>query len=275
MASPSMRGVVSSACRPVSRPAGWSLGPTGLTFPGNTIFAALGFSGQPLSAHPNAYLKSLTSIAAFCLGTLFFSAFHRLPCWSAPNPSPSRRRSILIGSFSIQTVLVITAAVLVRLGLVSNRPLVAGAFSSGNHLSELANPEEEDNYKDLVAIALLAFQSSGPVFFSRVLGLIELPTIVLSTLYCDFMADLYQLPAALRNKTTWQAFILNDERRQFRRLGSIVMLFLGGLVGAFMFRSRAVGMAGAIWLTAALKGSLVLGWVFWRSKKKPESSGEV
>lgn len=241
---------------------------------GNTIFAALGFSGQPLTVHPNAYLKSLTSIVAFCLGTLFFSAYHRLPCWSDPNPAPSRRRFILIGSFTIQTTLVLITAVLVQVGLISNRPAIAGAFSSGNHLSNLPNPEEEDNYKDLIAIALLAFQSAGPVFFSRVLGLVELPTIVLSTLYCDFVADLYRLPASLRNKTSWYTFFFNDERRQFRRLGSILMLFLGGLVGGFLFKSQA-GMVGAIWLAAGLKGTLVLGWVFWKSEKKEDGEGAV
>jgi uncharacterized membrane protein YoaK (UPF0700 family) len=241
---------------------------------GNTIFAALGLSGQPLTVHPNAYLKSITSIFAFCIGTLFFSAFHRVPCWFNPNPTPSRRRFILIGSFTIQTTFIIIAAILVRLGLVSNRPSVAGAFSSGNHLSSSPNPEEEDNYKDLIAIALLAFQSAGPVFFSRVLGIVELPTIVLSTLYCDFMADLYRLPASLRNKASWYTFFVNEERRQFRRLGSILSLFLGGLVGGFMFRNE-IGMEGAIWLAAALKGALVLGWVFWRGEKKAQEPGGV
>jgi Protein of unknown function (DUF1275) len=141
-------------------------------------------------------------------------------------------------------------------------------------LSNRPNPEEEDNYKDLIAIALLAFQSAGPVYFSRVLGIVELPTIVLSTLYCDFMADLYRLPSSLRRKTSWYTFFVNDERRQFRRLGSILMLFLGGLIGGFMFRSR-VGMVGAIWLAAGLKGSLVLGWVVWRGERKEQDQGEV
>jgi Protein of unknown function (DUF1275) len=141
-------------------------------------------------------------------------------------------------------------------------------------LSSLPNPEEEDNYKDLIAIALLAFQSAGPVFFSRVLGIVELPTIVLSTLYCDFVADLYRLPTSLRNKASWHTFFFNDERRQFRRLGSIVMLFLGGLVGGFLFRSDG-GMVCAIWLAAGMKSSLVLGWVFWKAEKKPQEEGVV
>jgi Protein of unknown function (DUF1275) len=98
---------------------------------------------------------------------------------------------------------------------------------------------------------------------------------VLSTLYCDFTADLYRLPSSLRNKTSWYTFFFDDERRQFRRLGSILILFLGGLVGGFMFRS-SVGMVGAIWLAAALKGLLVLGWVFWKSEKKaPPEHAEV
>ena len=271
----SMRGPALLACRQVRGCGPQYFGsPVIITVPGNTIFAALGLSGQPRIVHPNAYLKSLTSILAFCVGTLFFSAFHRLPCWSDPNPAPSRRRFILVGSFTIQTVFIIIAAILVKLGLVSNRPSVAGAFSSGNHLSPLPNPEEEDNYKDLIAIALLAFQSAGPVFFSRVVGIIELPTIVLSTLYCDFVADLYRLPQSLRNKTSWYTLFLNDERRQFRRLGSIIMLFLGGMVGGVMFRS-SVGMIGAFWLAAGLKGLLVLGWIFWETEKREQEESDV
>jgi len=149
---------------------------------------------------------------------------------------------------------------------------VSGAFSSGSDLSALSKPEA--NYKDLVAIALLAFQSAGPVFYSRVLGMVEMPTIVLSTLYCDFVADLYRLPASLRNKTSWRSFFLNDERRQFRRLGSILMLFFGGIVGGLMFVSK-VGMVGAIWLAAGLKGMMVIGWIFWKSKNQRDEEGEV
>ncbi len=141
-------------------------------------------------------------------------------------------------------------------------------------MSLLANPEEEDNYKDLIAISLLAFQSAGPVFFSRVLGMVELPTIVLSTLYYDFVADLYHLPAAMRNKRSWHSFVFVDLRRQLRRLNSIIMLFLGGLVGGFMFRSQ-VGMVGAIWLASGLKGIMVLGWIFWKSEKRPQEEGRV
>lgn len=157
---------------------------------------------------------------------------------------------------------------MIQVGLVSSRPSVAGAFSSGSHLSTLPRPEAVANYKDLIVIAVLAFQSAGPVFFSRVVGVVELPTIVLSTIYCDFVADLYRLPASIRNRTSWYNLLINDERRQFRRLGSIMMLFFGGISGGFMFKC-AGGMVGAIWLAAALKMCLVISWVFWRAEKKP------
>ena len=181
----------------------------------------------------------------------------------------------MIGTFGIQVIFIIVAAVLIHLGLVSSRHSVAGAFSSGNHLTDEPNPEMDDNYKDLIPIALLAFQSSGPVFFSRVLGVVELPTIVLSTLYCDFMADLYRLPASVRTRSTsWPRFWTSGhQRRQFRRLGSIVMLFLGGLTGGFIFRS-STGMVGAVWLAAGLKGLMVLAWMVWRPDTKPPEEEE-
>ena len=181
---------------------------------------------------------------------------------------------MLVCSFAIQTGFLVITAVLIKRGFISNLPSVAGAFSSGNHLTSRPDGERPDNYKDLIAIALLAFQSSGPVFFSRVLGAIELPTIVLSTLYCDFVADLYLLPSRFRTKISWYDFVFKSERRQIRRLCSILCLFLGGLSGGYIFQSPA-GMITAIWLAAGLKGSLVLGWILWRSEDKPQQNCSV
>jgi len=41
-----------------------------------------------------------------------------------------------------------------------------------------------------------------------------------------------------------------------------------------MFESN-VGMVGAIWLAAGLKGMMVMGWIFWKSKNQRDEEGEV
>ncbi|RMD40779.1 hypothetical protein DV735_g4322, partial [Chaetothyriales sp. CBS 134920] len=226
---------------------------------GNTVFAGLGISGQPKSSHTQQWIKSLVSIGSFCLGTLFFNAIHRWPTGLGKKPS-SLRRSLFVASFLVQTAMVVIAAVLVSLGLVSSRPFVAGEFSSGSYRGVLLAGV---NYLDLCPIALLAFQSAGQVCLSRVLSVIELPSIVLSTLFHDFTADLYEVREAWRKSSSVQDFITVHWRRQEKRLAALVLFLVGAIVGGEMYRSAA-GMVGALWLAAGLKATIVLIFLFWR-----------
>lgn len=185
---------------------------------------------------------------------------------------------MLLVSFSIQVVLIIIAAALVTVGVVSNLPFQAGQFSSG---SRRHTDGEYDtitrgslNWADLAPIALLAFQASGQAALSRVLGINELPTIVLSTIYYDFMAEVTEIlpydPACSRWQRIKREALRNEKRN--RRFGSICGLFLGGLAGGVMFRST-VGMCGALWLAAALKLGIVIAWLIWPAQsKRPNSS---
>ena len=162
-------------------------------------------------------------------------------------------------SFIIQTVLIPIAALMVSIDLVSNQPFVAGEFSSGTMGQEFGPP----HYLDLCPVAILAFQAAGQVCLSRVLSLIELPTIVLSTLYHDFTADLFGIHDAWRKGLSLLDFILVQWRRQEKRLASIVALFVGGLVGGEMYKSAA-GMSGALWMAAWLKGAISLTFLAWK-----------
>lgn len=239
---------------------------------GNTIFLALGIGGQPTASHEQQYYKSLVSIGAFCLGTLFFSFLHRYPTSFHQQPS-SRRRWIFSLSFALQALFVTIPAVLVTLNLVSDLPFISGVFSSGSDRAEYRSPTIRSNlnYLDLCPIALLAFQSAGQVTLSRTLGLIELPTIVLSTLYHDFTADLYNLRRSWSESSSLSDFLLTRQRRQEKRLFSVIALFVGGIVGGEMYKS-AVGMAGALWLAAGLKLGIAVVWLAW--KKDPSEEEE-
>ncbi|KEF60981.1 uncharacterized protein A1O9_02545 [Exophiala aquamarina CBS 119918] len=228
---------------------------------GNTVFAALGLGGQPQASHDQQYYKSLTSIAAFCLGTLFFSALHRYPTGLSQQPT-SRRRLIFLTSFLVQTIFITIAAVLVTESLVSNHPFETGTFSSGS----VKNPAKIPNFLDLCPVAILAFQAAGQVTLSRLLAMLDLPTIVLSTLYHDFTADLYSLRVSWRQRTSLRNFFLGPQRRQATRLASIVSLFAGGIIGGETYKSRA-GMAGALWIAAFLKLAVTIAWLFWRTQK--------
>lgn len=195
------------------------------------------------------------------LGTLFFNFLHRYPRLS--QIPTSRRRSVFIVSFTIQTLLIIVAAILVNLGVVSSRAAVSGSFSSGSHTT--ATVDTSTNFADLAPIALLAFEAAGQVCLSRVLEVNELPTIVLSTLYHDFTADLYGIAEAWRKSGSIHAFFLEGQRKQGRRAASILALFLGGIVGGEMFKSRA-GMSGSLFFAAGIKGAICVAWVLWKSE---------
>lgn len=238
---------------------------------GNTIFAALGIGGQPEASHQQQYYKSLVSIAAFCLGTLFFSALHRFPTSFHHQPS-SRRRWVFALSFALQTLFIVIAALMVSLILVSDLPFISGVFSSGSDKAEHPTIRENLNYLDLCPIALLAFGAAGQVTLSRTLGLIELPTIVLSTLFHDFTADLYNLRRSWSKSKSAADFFLNSQRRQEKRLFAIIALFLGGIVGGEMYKSHSTGMAGALWLAAALKLSLAAAFLVWKKDPFEEQS---
>jgi uncharacterized membrane protein YoaK (UPF0700 family) len=240
---------------------------------GNAIFSALGIGGQPTASHQQQYYKSLVSIGSFCLGTLFFSALHRTPT-SLSAPPTSRRRWILSLSFLLQSLLILIPALLVSLNLVSDLPFISGVFSSGSDVEQYNSPtiRENMNYLDLCPIALLAFQSAGQVTLSRTLGLIELPTIVLSTLFHDFTADLYGIRKSWQQSNGWIDFVLNKQRRQEKRFLSIVALFVGGIVGGEMYKSR-LGMAGALWLAAGLKLGVAAVWLVWKKDRSEEEGG--
>ena len=228
---------------------------------GNTVFAALGLSGQPLSTHRQQYYKSLVSIGSFMLGTLSFNFVHRHP--KLGQQPTSRRRLVFILSFFIQTILIIIAAVLVNLGVVSNRPAISGSFSSGSQRSATVNTTT--NFADLAPIAILAFEAAGQVCLSRVLEVNELPTIVLSTIYHDFTADLWGIAESWRQSGSISSFFFKGQRRQGRRLASIIALFLGGIVGGEMFKSRA-GMSGSLFFAAGIKGVICVAWLVWKGE---------
>lgn len=169
-------------------------------------------------------------------------------------------------------MLVITAAALVTAGVVSNQPFVIGQFSSGSHTTGEVDKEHR-NYMDLLPIILLAFEAAGQVCLSRVLSLIELPTIVLSTLFHDWTGDLLGTKQLWRQSPSVKDFVFVQGRRQNKRLLAIIALFVGGFVGGEMYKSK-VGMAGALWLAAFLKGSVAVSFALWRRQKEEMAESE-
>jgi len=194
---------------------------------GNTIFLALGASGQPLSK-PFGWLKSLISIAFFICGCATFAQTRLIG---------PRTRGTLSISFILQALCIVIAAALVQAHVVPE-PVGVQTYN-------------DIEFKELIPLAFLAFQSGGQIVTSRLLGFNEVPTTVLTSVYCDLASD--------------PKFFERDNVKRNRRMFAVVFILMGGIVGGWISRSSA-RMSTSLWIAAAIKFGIAIGWSNWKSK---------
>ena len=208
---------------------------------GNTIFLALGASRLP-SSQPILWLKALVSIVAFWLGCLTFSKsrhFH-----------PQRKATLSV-SFLFQSIFIFVAASLAQTAVV---PAFSWSLLGSPGHNEDAREAEENNNIILLPLALLAFQFGGQIVTSRILGFNEVPTNVLTSVYCDLFSDPKLLAPLSKNP------------KRNRRLASVILMVIGGIVGGWLQKSRA-GMASALWIAGSIKFVLALAWIGWQGRR--------
>ncbi|KFY30889.1 hypothetical protein V493_01579, partial [Pseudogymnoascus sp. VKM F-4281 (FW-2241)] len=85
----------------------------------------------------------------------------------------------------------------------------------------------------------------------HILELDEVPTIVVTSLFCDLVNDPHMLA--------------KDNVKRNRRVASAITLFVGGIIGGWFSRS-SVGMSAALWLAGAVKVAIALSWSLWKAK---------
>jgi hypothetical protein len=195
---------------------------------GNSIYVGLGLA-DPSSG--TRWIKSLLSIACFCLGSAAFAWFHRFF-------SP-RRRWVLVTSYALQTLLIVAAAIIVMFDKADK--------GGGNAL----------RWQVMMPLAMMAFGSSGQAVTSRALQYNSLTSVVLTSIYCDLFSD--------PNLLSWNG---NPTRNQ--RAAAPVALLSGSILGGVWSHS-SIGLAGALWTAAVFKGCIVLAWIAWKSAPKVNS----
>ncbi|EFQ99531.1 hypothetical protein MGYG_02543 [Nannizzia gypsea CBS 118893] len=199
---------------------------------GNVVFLALGVSGQPPTP-PNRWAKSLLAIGAFAIGVLFFryaSAFLR-----------PLRRSTLVASFTLQTTAILISSILVQTGVVDSN---IEASTHGVH------------WIQVLPITILAFQAAGQIVTSRLLGIDEIPTIVLTTLLCDLLMD----KKLFSFRPRWK---LTDFRT--RRLLTLLAAFSGAMLSGGL--SKVGGLSASLWLATGIKAIVTVCFLLWRGEK--------
>ncbi|KAF2793591.1 hypothetical protein K505DRAFT_223419, partial [Melanomma pulvis-pyrius CBS 109.77] len=209
---------------------------------GNTIFLALGAAGLP-AGQPGIWLRALVSLCAFWLGCCFFSStrhFH-----------PKRKATLSI-SFLLQASLIFISAALAQTNIAP-----AFGYTQLDPASKHDNAQkqaDEGHWAVQLIIALLAFQSSGQIVLSRTLGFNEIPTNVVTSLYCDLLSD----------QKLFAPLTANVKRN--RRVVAVVLLFGGGIGGGWLQHSNA-GKASVLWIAGSLKMVIALAWLVWKGKE--------
>lgn len=193
---------------------------------GNTIFVALGTSGQ--NNRPYGWARSLCSIGCFAFGCITFARLHKLI-------GGGRLRRTVLFSFALQTICVIIAAAIIEGGIIN------GQYPS-------TRDPRDVNFTELAAVALLSFQAAGQIVNSRGLGVGEVPTVVITSLVCDLVSD----------ELLFAGLMENGKRN--RRFIGFVLTLLGGITGGWI--SKSTGQVGpCLWFVAAIKACITLYWV--------------
>lgn len=150
--------------------------------------------------------------------------------------NPLRRSTIFI-SLLIQAILTGASALLSSLAIV---PADAGDLVPHNLIV-------------LVPLILLSVQSGGQCVVSRFLGYSELPSIVLTSAYCDLAMD-------------EKAFVgVTGNAKRNRRILSMLMVIAGAIIGGYMTLGGEIGPT--LWLVALIKMLMASVWLLWRSKE--------
>lgn len=151
----------------------------------------------------------------------------------------------------MQSLLILLPAALAQAAVLT--PAFSMA-SLGSGASELLLKAHETDERSLAPLALLAFQFGGQIVTSRALGFNEVPTNVLTSLYCDLLSD--PLLAA-----PWRANVKRN-----RRVVAVLLMLAGAILGGWLQRSRA-GMPAALWIAGAVKMGIAVAWAVWKGKK--------
>lgn len=117
--------------------------------------------------------------------------------------------------------------------------------------------------KVMAPIALLSFQAAGQIVASRVLGINEIPTVVITSLLADLFSD--PLLAVMP--------IMTSNPKRNNRVMGFVLTLLSSIVGGWMLKGTGQ-VQPALWVVFGIKLLISLSWLGWKSKQSVPGSGK-
>ena len=206
------------------------------SIPGNTVILGLSTAGLP--SMPYAWLATLVSLITFLIGAM--ATFHVSKFLTPRGVTSNRLWTCSL--FAIQGIFIFVAAALATPeNLIAKNP--AG--------TSFSTPEPEYVKHDIRIVSLLpllGWQAGMQIAASRLLGYNELPVNVVTSTYCDLMGD-------------FKLFATNNVKRN-RRAASVLLLFIGSVVSAWLMRSRG-GLESVLWVAGGIKVLAAAGLFVW------------
>jgi hypothetical protein len=206
------------------------------SIPGNTVILGLSTAGLP--SMPYAWLATLVSLITFLIGAM--ATFHVSKFLTPRGVTSNRLWTCSL--FAIQGIFIFVAAALATPeNLIAKNP--AG--------TSFSTPEPEYVKHDIRIVSLLpllGWQAGMQIAASRLLGYNELPVNVVTSTYCDLMGD-------------FKLLATNNVKRN-RRAASVLLLFIGSVVSAWLMRSRG-GLESVLWVAGGIKVLAAAGLFVW------------
>lgn len=145
----------------------------------------------------------------------------------------------MTASFLLQTFLILATATIIETGVADG---------------SLSNIPDDIDWRQLLPIALLSFQSAGQIVTSRALGLAEVPTVVLTSMLHDVASDRELLVPVKENI------------KRNRRLVAFFAILVGAVAGGFISENTD-RMQDPLWLAGGIKLLITGAWVIWPKKE--------
>ena len=187
---------------------------------------------------PHAWLATLVSIITFLIGAM--ATFHASKCLTPKGCTSNRLWTCSL--FAIQGLFIwVAAAIATPDNIIAKNP--AG--------TSFHTPEPEWVKHDIRIVSLLpllGWQAGMQIAVSRLLGYNELPVNVVTSTYCDLMGD-------------FKLLATNNVKRN-RRAASVLLLFIGSIMAAWLMRSRG-GLESVLWVAGAVKVLAGVGLFIW------------
>lgn len=158
----------------------------------------------------------------------------------------------------VQSLAIFISAALAQSGAIP----AFGLSGLGTETSHELIQRYETNAMSMAPIALMAFGFGGQIVTSRILGFNEVPTNVLTSLYCDLFSD----------PLLWAPMGGNVKRD--RRITAAILMLVGAIIGGWLQRSRA-GMPAVLWIAGAVKLVIAVSWLTWKGKAPAKADTKV